>query len=288
MKKIILTVTMLFFVCASASGADWVSLADRAVSLSAVEISNLENRKDKTVEDLYMLTLLYYRNYHDAGLKKLFAAHGANAPAASPIRVLEAIILMREHRHPESRAILTGVLAAHPDFHSATLVLAHLSYLQKDFAGSYALARKLIEKKKELSTYHYTVSLLLAAGAKGILAKKNMVRAIPAYFEVNGYFREAKKLMPEAAEVHYGLGSYYLLTPTVAGGGVDKAIVLLEKSRQITPLNTHVYVRLAQAHRFKGDLAASRKFIARAAAIDPQDELLQDDLSGEKAFLDVP
>jgi Tfp pilus assembly protein PilF len=62
---------------------------------------------------------------------------------------------------------------------------------------------------------------------------------------------------------------------------------MLEKSRQFTPQNTQVYVRLAQAYRFKGDIIAYRKNIARAIEIDPQDEVLLDYLSGEKVFLDV-
>jgi tetratricopeptide (TPR) repeat protein len=287
MKKIIVTVILLCWVCSSATAADWISLADRAVSLSASDISVLENKKNKTPEDLCMLTLLYYRNYDHAGLRRLFAANGASAPAGSEVRVLEAIILMREHRHSESRAVLQCVLDAQPDFHPARIVLAHLSYLQKDFTKSYALARQLIARKKELSKYHYTVSLLLAAGAKGMLTQKHMIRAIPAYFEITGYFREAKQLMPDSAEVLYGLGSYHLLTPPVAGGDIDKAIVMLEKSRRLTPQNTPVYVRLAQAYRFKGDETAWKKNVDRAMEIDPQDELLLDYLSGEKVFLDV-
>lgn len=288
MKKIILVVLLLLWFCSSASAADWMSLTDRAVSLSASEISILEHKKDKTADDLYTLTLLYYRNYNHSGLKNLFVAYGMNAPAGSELRVLEAIMLMREHRHAESRAILTRVLEAHPDFYPALIVLSHLHYLQKDFAQSYALARRLIVRKKELSQYHYMVSLLLAAGAKGIMTKKSPVRAIPAYFEVNGYFKEAQKLMPDSAEFLYGLGSYHLLTPPVAGGNVDLAITMLEKSKQLTPRNTHVYVRLAQAYRFKGNESAYRQNIARASEIDPRDELLLDYLFGEKAFLDVP
>lgn len=287
MKKIILTVILFCWVCSSAAAADWMSLADRAVSLSASEISALENKKDKTAEDFYMLSLLYYRNYDHTGLKKLFAAHVASASAGAELRVLEAIILMREHRHSESRSALMCVLDAQPDFHPARIVLAHLSYLQKDFKQSYALARQLIARKKELSKYHYTVSLLLAAGAKGILTQRYMVRAIPAYFEITGYFKEAKRMMPDAAEVLYGLGSYHLLTPPIAGGDVDKAIAMLEKSRRLTPQNTPVYVRLAQAYRFKGDEIAWKKNVERAMEIDPQDELLLDYLSGEKVFLDV-
>ena len=290
MKKIFF-VMILMFVFTAASGvcaSDWKALGDSSVSLTPAEIACLERKQAKTIQDVYILTIFYYRNYDTAGLKKLLGEQIKDAPAGSAACVLKAIVLMKEHRHQESRNLLAGVLTAHPDFHPARIVLAHLCYLQKDFTQSYALARQLMAKKEELSRYHYVVSLLLAAGAKGILTKKNSVRAIGAYFEVNGYLKEAKKIMPDAPEVLYGLGSYYLLTPAVAGGNLDRAMQLLEKSRQLTPLNPNVYLRLAQAHSAKGDSAQYRKNIDRASELDCQDELLLDYLSGEKAFLDVP
>jgi len=132
------------------------------------------------------------------------------------------------------------------------------------------------------------LSLLIASGSQGIITSQNLIRAIPAYFEVNGYLKKAQKLLPDAPEVLYAVGSYYLLTPAIAGGDLDRAIDLLEKSRRQTPLNPSVYVRLAQAYRARGQMTVARHFIAQAAAIDPQDEILLDDLSGKKVFLDVP
>ncbi len=94
--------------------------------------------------------------------------------------------------------------------------------------------------------------------------------------------------MPQAPEVLYGLGCCHLLTPSFVGGNLDLAIEMLERSRQLTPLNTQVYVRLAQAYRAKKNEDAYRRHIERAREIDGQDELLIDYLSGEKAFLDAP
>ena len=285
---LILSIAVFCLGCPAVFASDWIVLADRAVSLSADDVLALEGKTDKTLSDLYQLTIHYYRHYNHDALVALFDETKDRFPADSEARVLEAIILMRNHRPAESCAVLDRVLARQPDFHPARIVLAHLLYLQKDFQGAYAVARRLLVAKEALSNYHYLVSLLIAAGARGILAKKHPLSAIGAYFEVTGYFHRARTILPESPEYLYGQGSYYLLTPRVAGGDLNRAIDLLERSRRLTPCNATVYVRLAQAYRARGDEAACEKYLAAAARIDPEDELLLDDLSGRKDFLDVP
>lgn len=268
--------------------ADWKDPADTAVQMSPGAVLSLENKKDKTEQDVYKLTIIYYREYQRTKLKKIFQTHEKIFPGHPVVMWLQGIILLGDHRYQECRDVLAGVIKAHPDFYPAILTLAHLDYVQKDFERAYGSAVAMMEKGEELSRFHFTVSLLIAAGSKGIMTKKSLIRAIPSYFEVNGYLKKAQALMPGAAEVLYAVGSYHLLTPAIAGGDLDKAVALLEKSRQLTPLNPGVHVRLAQAYRAKGNLAASQKNMVRAAQLDPHDELLLDDLSGDKVFLDVP
>jgi len=287
-KKLIPAFVFLGLSVLPAFGADWKALTDEAVSLAPAAVATLESRGKKSEQDVYILTLIYYRQYSHAGLKKLFNDCEKTLPDSAAIKLLQGIILMREHQHRPSRAVLDAVLKTHPDFYPALFVLGHQCYLQKDYKQAYVLARQLLDRKKELSRYHLTASLVLAAGARGFTAPRNWLRAIPVYFEVTGYFRDAKKIMPESAEVLYGLGCFHLLTPAFVGGDLDLAISMLEKSRRLTPLNTQVYVRLAQAYRAKKDEAAYRKNIARAVELDPFDEMLVDYLSGEKTFLDVP
>lgn len=288
MKIFFVMVVFSCLLAVSAYGADWKTLTDEAVSLSSSAVAALEGKEKKSEQDVYMLTLIYYRQYHHAGLKKLWADSGKIPPDSPAVKLLQGILLMREHQHRQSRAVLNGALQSHPDFYPALFVLGHQCYLLKDFSQAHALARQLIGKKNHLSKYHYMASLVLAAGARGFTAPRNWLWAIPAYFEVTGHFREARKLMPESAEVLYGLGCFHLLTPSFAGGDIDLAIAMLEKSRRLTPLNTQAYVRLAQAYRAQKDESAYRKNIDRAYELDAQDELLLDYLSGEKGFLDVP
>jgi len=288
MKKILLFMIFAGWLYSSAFAADWKALADSAVQLSPGAILHLENKTDPSAQDIYMLTMVYYREYQRAKLKKLFNGNKNKMPDSPAMKLLQGIMLLRDHRHQESRDVLTTLIKMHPEFYPAQVTLSHLDYLQKDFAGSYRRARQMIEKRGDLSRFHMAMSLMLASGSQGVLTKKYMIRAIPAYFEVNGYFKEVQKLMPDSAEAFYSIGSYHLLTPAIAGGDLEKAIVLLEKSRRMTPLNPAVYLRLAQAKRAKGLSTVAQQYLNKAIDIDPQDELLQDYLSGEKEFLDVP
>ena len=288
MKRILPLIIFASFLCSSSFAADWKSPADLAIGMSREAVVSLENKKDKSAQDIYVLTIVYYREFQLAKLKQLLGGEEKRAANGPQLKLLQGIAFMGEHRYQESRGILAAVLKTHPDFYPALVALAHLDYLQKDFDRAYQRALQLIGKRKELSRFHFTVSLMLAAGARGVLAKRNLLVAIPAYFEVNGYLAEAQKQMPDSAEVLYAVGSYHLLTPAVAGGDLEKAIALLERSRQMTPLNPDVCVRLAQAYRAYGRPDVSGKYLRQAAQLDPRNELLVDDLSGEKTFLDVP
>lgn len=282
---LILTAALL---CASARAADWKGQADAALAMTPAARAVLENKPEKSAQEIYLLTIFYYREFQKAKLKKLESDYAKVLSGTPEMQLLQGIMLMWDHRQAESRRVLAGLVAAHPDFHPAAVTLAHLDYLCKDFERSYAGARRLIGRKKELSRFHFTVSLLVASGAKGVLAHRNLVIAIPAYFEVNGYLKEAQKQLPDSAEVLYAIGTYRLLTPSIAGGDMDMAVSLLERSRRLAPQNPGVYVRLAQAYRARGLAPVSRQYLEQARAIDPQDELLLDDLSGEKVFLDAP
>jgi len=288
MKRILPLIIFVSLLCSSSFAADWKSPADLAIGMSQDAVAGLENKKNKSAQDVYILTIVYYRQFQLSKLKHLLGEEekrSANSPA---LKLLQGIAFMGEHRYQESRAVLAGVIKTDPDFYPAAVALAHLDYLQKDFERAYQRAVQLIGKRKELSRFHFTVSLMLAAGARGVLAKRNLLIAIPAYFEVNGYLAEAQKQMPDSAEVLFAVGSYHLLTPGVAGGDLEKAIALLELSRQMTPLNPDVCVRLAQAYRAYGRSDVSGKYLRQAAQLDPRNELLVDNLTGEKAFLDVP
>ena len=288
MKTFIAACICLFLFCIAASASDWKVLADQAIALSPEEVIALEKKQEKSAKDVYSLTIIYYRQYDGARLQKLLADAEKTHAQTQAAELLAAIVLLHEHRYEESEKFLNRMLQSEPDFYPAHIVLAHLSYLQKDFTGAYTKARKLLKHKKELSRYHYTASLLIAAGARGILAKGDLARAVPGYFEVNRYFKAAQQLMPDTAEVLYARGSYYLLTPPIADGDLGLALEMLETSRALTPLNPSVYVRLAQGYRAKGDEKACLKHLNAARALDPHDELLLDYLSGAKAFLDVP
>jgi tetratricopeptide (TPR) repeat protein len=290
MKKVFLSLFLfiLFSFSLTAIAADWKMLSDHAVSMSADGICSLENTKHKTSSDIYQLAIIYVRQFDYNKNKKLLREVENLMPDTAILKWLQALVFMQEHRLQESSENLLRLIKTDPEFYPAAITLAHVYYLKKDFTRSYSLARQLMERKKDLSRYHYVVSLLIAGAAKGIITKKTLERLLPSYFEVHSYFKEAEKMQPQAPEVLFGLGSYYLLIPAIVGGNNNKAIKLLEKARELTPLNVHIYVRLAQANKAKGNLVAYHHNISKAREIDSQDELLVDFTSGKKDFLDVP
>lgn len=267
---------------------DWKMLSDHAVGMSADRICGLENKKNKTSSDIYQLAIINVRQFDHNKNKKLLQDAETLIPDTAILKWLQALVFMQEHKLQESSDSLLQINRNNPEFYPAAVTLAHVYYLKKDFARSYSLARQLMERKKELSQYHYVVSLLIAGAAKGTITKKTRERLLPSYFEVHSYFKEGEKLMPQAPEVLFGLGTYYLLIPAIVGGNTNKAIKLLVKAQEMTPLNANIYVRLAQAYKDKGNLTAYHYYIGRACEIDPLDELLIDFTSGKKEFLDVP
>ena len=90
MKKIF-SVLILMFVLAAGSGgfaSEWKALGDSSVSLTPAEIACLERKQARTIQDVYSLTIVYYRNYDTAGLKKkLLHEQTKDPPAGSAVCV---------------------------------------------------------------------------------------------------------------------------------------------------------------------------------------------------------
>ena len=76
--------------------------------------------------------------------------------------------------------------------------------------------------------------------------------------------------------VLFGLGSFYLLAPALAGGNIDKAQEYLEIAVKNDSLFADAYVRLAQVYKIKGNDEKYRLYLDKASQIDPENELIAD------------
>ncbi len=149
------------------------------------------------------------------------------------------------------------------------------------------LTLKVIQQgrdKVDLSNYARAYSVY--AGAKGMIAHYGgpVSKAING-LAVKSNLDKAAKLQPDAAGVLFGLGSYYLLAPALAGGDKTKAEIYFKKAIAADPLFADVYVRLAQLYKIKGDKEKYNLYLAKALEIDPGNELAIDTKSRSCKFI---
>ncbi|HQP91160.1 MAG TPA: hypothetical protein PLU24_00615, partial [Candidatus Omnitrophota bacterium] len=122
--------------------------------------------------------------------------------------------------------------------------------------------------------------------AKGMLAHyggpvSRMVNGLA----VAGYLKAGERLQPDKPAVIFGIGSYYLLAPPVAGRDIDKAEKYFKKAINADPLFSDVYVRLAQVYQMKGRPEDYKKYIDKALSVDPGNEIALDVKSGKCRFV---
>jgi len=96
---------------------------------------------------------------------------------------------------------------------------------------------------------------------------------------------KAQRLQPDSPVVLFGLGSYYLLAPVIAGGNKTKAEEYLNKAVKVDPYFADVYVRLAQLAKIKGQKEKYDFYMNKALEIDPGNELALDTKSGSCKFI---
>jgi Tfp pilus assembly protein PilF len=126
----------------------------------------------------------------------------------------------------------------------------------------------------------------MVSGAKGMIAHYGG----PLSKLINGTavlpnLKKAQVLQPNSAAVMFGLGSFYLLAPPLAGGNLGKAEEYLKKAITIDPFFADAYVRLGQFYKIKGDNQKYSFYLNKALEIDPQNELANDIYSGKCKFI---
>lgn len=83
----------------------------------------------------------------------------------------------------------------------------------------------------------------------------------------------------------FGMGSFYLLAPAIAGGSLDKAEEYLKKAINTDPLFADSYVRIGQLYKLKGDNEKYEMYLNKAFEVDPLNELASDIKSGRCGFI---
>ncbi len=288
--KVAAVICFIFVSCMPCAALDWKALHERAEGISFEEAASASARSPDSIDDMYVLALVNLGAHKDEEALDLFGKINQRDPASVEAEWGKAEVLRRRHELEKSDRSLMDVISARPDFVPAYISLAYVKYLRLDFNASVELASAVLKMGREqVDSGNYMRAYLIVGGGKGMIAHYGG----PLSKMVNGrgilpVLRKAEAMRPDSAEVLFGLGSFYLLAPSLVGGDRDKALDYLERSVKADPLRADGYVRLAQAYLVKGDKEKYRAYLNKALEIDPGCELALDVKNNTCKFICVP
>ncbi|MDD4899425.1 MAG: hypothetical protein PHT31_03860 [Candidatus Omnitrophica bacterium] len=277
-RRWLILISMLLVYFNVGFAAEWKELHEKADTLSLASALENVQRNPDSVDDLYILGLVYLNLHDDKAAESAFAGISGKDPGYYSARWGEAEVMRRFHDIEASKKMLSEIIIAHPDFAPAFISLAYLKYREEDYNGAINLVDKVIDNGREKSDLtNYVRALLIFSGSKGMLAHNGGPLAkIISGTAVFPALKKAQSLKPNEPAVFFGLGSFYLMAPGFAGGNPDKAGEYLQKAVQSDPLFADAYVRLGQYYKIKGDNKKYEECLDRALKIDPLNDLALD------------
>lgn len=287
MRAAFLVLALCLTRLANVFAADWQQLHARADTLTEAQARELSGPAGSALEDKYVLGLVYLNLRRDRAAAGVFDDILKYDPQYYPALWGRAETLRRGHKTEQSREILSALIKDRPDFAPAYISLAYIRYIRMDFKGSVALAERVLQMGKEaVDPGNRARAYLLVGGGKGMLAHYGGVfsKAIDG-LAVLPNLKKAERIQPDSAGVLFGLGSFYLLAPKLAGGNPERAEAYLKQALAADPLFSDAYVRLAQLYQSRGDSAGFNSYLKKALEIDPRNELALDAESGACRFV---
>jgi tetratricopeptide (TPR) repeat protein len=287
MKKFFLLWVMVFICVNHCFALGWKDLHERADKTALQDALVSVKNNPGSVEDLYLLGLIYLHDHRDQEAKEVFNNILAIMPQETAAKWGLSETLRREHRFDESENMLEEITILSPGLAPAFISRAYIRYSKADFEGALKYAQRAISLGSgKLDTSNLVRAYLMLAGAKGMIAHYGGIFSKLIYgATVFSTIKKAESIQPDSPEVLFGLGSFYLLAPKIAGGNIDKAIDYLERAVRADPFFADSYARLAQAYKIKGDKDKYDTYLSKALEIDPQDELAIDIKNGSCRFI---
>lgn len=276
------------FMVEASLALEWKSLHERSEKITLDEAISASQANPGSLQDSYVLALIYLNLHKDQDAEREFNKMLRIDPTSEEARWGLAEILRKRHKLHEAEKILSDIVLARPDFSPAYISLAYVKFLLLDFQEAVQLSKKVIRQGEygDTDLTNYVRAYAVFAGAKGIIAHSqgplskfaNGTAVLPA-------LKKARELQPISAPVFFGLGSFYLLAPTLAGGDPEEAEIYLNKTVELDPLFPDVYVRLAQLYKLEKDTSKHDIFLSKALELDPQNELAIDEKSGKCIYV---
>jgi len=286
-EKLFFIILFLFLAVIPAYALDWKRLHEEAGEMTLEEAVTATQNNPASVDALYTLGLVYLDSHKNQEAGAVFKKIISLDPQTQEAKWGLAEAMRRNHDSKESETLLGEVMRSQPDFSPAYITLAYIKYIQMDFAESVRLATRVVRQGREnVDSNNFSRAYLLIGGGKGMLAYYGGPLAkITSGTAVFPNLKKAQKLKPDSAAVFFGLGSFYFLAPSLAGGNREKAREYLEKAIDKDPLFADAYVRLSQVYRMNGQAEKADAALKRALEIDPRNTLALDAMGKKCKFI---
>ena len=287
MKKVFLLLLILLTYSSASYSMDWKILHNKADHLSLVAAQEAVAKNPGILDDQYVLGLVYLNLHQDRAALQIFSILHNSYPDMVELKWGLAESSRRLHDLKRAESLLSEITKEDPQFAPALISLAYIKYFRMDFKGSVQLASQVIRQGQDkMDLSNYARAYAMYAGSKGMLAHYGglLSKAIDG-LAVKTNLDKAEKLQPDSPAVLFGLGSYYLLAPVIAGGNKSRAAEYLNRAVKIDPFFADVYVRLAQLAKIKGEKEKYDFYMNKALEIDPANELALDTKSGRCRFI---
>jgi len=287
MKKTIVCFFALCFITGSSYALDWPAMHEKADKLTADQAKVEAAAASDSLEALYVLGLSCLNEHKDdqaaAAFQKMFEADSSSIEAKWGL----AEVNRRKYKTNEAKNALWTLTQSEPGFAPAFISLAYIKYNLQEYDEALKLSQTVIDLGKDkVDAANYSRAFLISAGSRGMLAHYGgPIAKLVQGLRVMPELKTAQKILPESAQVYFGLGAYYMLAPRLAGGDIKLAQVYLKKTVELDPGFADAYARLAQLYKAGGDEAKYNEYLEKALQIDPQNFLAADIKSGRCKYV---
>jgi tetratricopeptide (TPR) repeat protein len=282
MRGLGLTVISLFLWIGLSGAAEpegsWIDLHDRSMAVSLAQAEAEAAASPEEFSANYILAVKYLEEFRWDRARPIFERLQAARPDCYLCAWGWADVESNQHRFAPAKTVLNDLIKQYPDFAPAYISLTKIAYMSRDWEEMIRLTAKVIRKGKDRSDrLSFAKAHAFFGAAKGML----FYFGGPWAKLKNGYasvrhLKIVAKLVPGSDIYYFSWGNYLAVSPKAFGGDLDKAQEYFLKTIALKPYFADAYARLAQVYRKKGDNKLYEEYLAKALAIDSQNELALD------------
>lgn len=140
----------------------------------------------------------------------------------------KAIQLYEQKELKASQELFLEVLAQDPENERAQEYLGSIAFDFKEYQKSAAYVKPLMEKHPNVARFHFKY-----AGAIGLYAKNNKMKAMFLLDDIKEHFHKAADLDKTFIDARMALVQLYLELPGMFGGSKDKALLYAKELQEL-------------------------------------------------------